>query len=172
MPGVSLRLLLGDIRMQDDKAELRSFPPMLDWPYYWISRVNAHYAVVLEQKLKPLGINASRWRVLASLYERGSLGVSEIADFAILRLNTATKVVQKMSTEGFVQTTVNANDARITQVTLTEEGQRQALLARNIVTKIFETSFADVSGGDRERLNMILGRVATNLAKVADNDNA
>jgi DNA-binding MarR family transcriptional regulator len=154
--------------MQDDKKNTRSFPPMRDWPYYWISRVNAQYALVLEQQLKPQGINLSRWRVLSSLYEHGSLGVSEIADFAILRLNTTTKVVQKMAAEGLVKTQVSASDARITQVSLTEEGRRQAVFARAVAQKILEASFSDVSKADRERLNKILDRVATRLTAMSD----
>ena len=154
--------------MGNKQDALGAFPPMHEWPYYWISRVNAQYTIVLEEQLKPHGINLSRWRVLSSLYERGSLGVSEIADFAILRLNTATKVVQKMATEGLVQTEVNTHDARITQVVLTEEGRRQALFARNLATRRFEASFNTVSEGEREQLNELLDRVATKLAVMSD----
>lgn len=156
--------------MENEQDTASSFPPVLEWHYYWISRVNAQYTVVLEDKLKPHGINLSRWRVLSSLHQYGSLGVSEIANLAILRLNTATKVVQKMTTEGLVQTQINAQDARITQVVLTEKGRLQAIFAEGVAASIFEASFNDISKSDRERLNKILGRVAQKLTSMSSGE--
>ncbi len=74
------------------------------WPFYWVSRVDQRYVQVLDKRLKPMGLDAPRWRVLMSLHEDTYLSISEIADFSTMRLNTTTKVVQRLIADGLVTT--------------------------------------------------------------------
>ena len=151
--------------MQETISPSQPFSAKHDWPYYWISRVNARYALELERLLKPHGLDVSRWRVLASLDEHGSLGVSEIAEYAILRLNNTTKIVQKMAADGLVQTRSRSADARVTEVSLTEDGKRQAKRARELAHTLFERSFRDVDAGELKMLNELLKKVFDRLGE-------
>lgn len=119
------------------KAKPDIFPAKGEWPYYWITRVSARYTLRLEEALKPRGLDVSRWRVLQSLHEHGALGVSDLADFAILRLNTTTKIVQRMVADGLLDTRVSRKDARVTEVLLTTKGRRQAEIARRLAHELF-----------------------------------
>lgn len=151
--------------MQESDRLSQPFSTKRDWPYYWISRVNARYALQLESLLKPHGLDISRWRVLASLQEHGSLGVSEISEYAILRLNNTTKIVQKMAVDGLVRTRSRSADARVTEVSLTEDGERQATLARELAQKLFERSFRDVDAKELRMLNELLKKVFDRLGE-------
>lgn len=136
------------------------------WPFYWISRVDQRYVQVLEKRLKPMGLDAPRWRVLMSLHEDTYLSVSEIAEFSAMRLNTTTKVVQRLIADGLVTTRVRPTDARATEVTLTPEGERMGALALVEVRDIFELAFRSVSNQEMDLLNGILEKVFSQLKRM------
>ncbi|MBC2775226.1 MarR family transcriptional regulator [Rhizobium sp. AQ_MP] len=113
-----------------------------------------------------MGIDAPRWRVLMSLSEDAYLSVSEIAEFSAMRLNTTTKVVQRLIADGLVTTRVRPSDARATEVCLTPEGQRMGALALEEVLDIFDLAFRSVSNQEMEMLNSILEKVFLQLKRM------
>ena len=102
-----------------DKSEFKR-----NWPFYWVSQVNAAYESALERRLKHLGIDIARWRALMSLYDDAYLSVSEISEYSAQKLNTTTKVVQRMAKDGLVETRVRPSARRVTEVSLTAEGEQ------------------------------------------------
>ncbi|MCI9867557.1 MarR family transcriptional regulator [Rhizobium skierniewicense] len=136
------------------------------WPFYWISQVNGHYVRVLESRLKPIGLDMPRWRVLMSLYEDNHLSVSEIADLAVLKLNTATKIIQRMAADGLVETRVRQADQRATEVALTIQGENARQLAVQEADKILAASFINMSPEEVASLNKILEKVFLHLKEI------
>jgi MarR family transcriptional regulator, organic hydroperoxide resistance regulator len=136
------------------------------WPFYWISRVNARYVQVLERKLKPIGLDVARWRVLISLYEEEYLSVSEISDFSTMRLNTTTKVVQRMIADDLVRTRVRATDGRVTEVCLTAKGDALRARALDEATKILAASFVNVSAEELSALNATMEKVFAEISRI------
>lgn len=136
------------------------------WPFYWIGRVNGRYAQVLDRRLKPLNIDVPRWRVLISLYEDVHLSISEIAEYSSMRLNTTTKVVQRMIGDNLVETRVRPSDARVTEVCLTREGDRLRELALEEARHVFNLSFQNVSDAEIMALNAILEKVFEQLIRL------
>lgn len=137
-----------------------------DWPFYWISRVNARYVQVLEKRLKPLGVDVPHWRVLISLYESEYLSISEIAEMSTMRLNTTTKVVQRMIVDGLVTTRVRPTDGRVTEACLTEKGDRLRALALVEAQQVYDLSFPAVTPDERAVLNRTLAKVFAHLDKL------
>lgn len=136
------------------------------WPFYWISRVNARYVQVLERKLKPLGLDMARWRVLISLYEEEFLSVSEISEFSTMRLNTTTKVVQRMIVEELVVTRVRPTDGRVTEVCLTAKGDELRAQGLAEANKVLAASFVSVSADELAALNATLEKVFTEISRI------
>lgn len=136
------------------------------WPYFWINRVNAFYTRALEKRLKPLGVDAPRWRVLISLYQQDYMSVSEVADFSTLKLNTTTKIVQRMIVDGLVETRVRPTDGRVTEVCLTEKGDDLRAKALNEVYRIRDESFHNVTPAEIKTLNTILEKITTDLGRI------
>lgn len=136
------------------------------WPYFWINRANAYYTMALEKRLKPMGVDAPRWRVLMSLYQQDYMSVSEIADFSTVKLNTTTKIVQRMIGDGLVETRVRPTDGRVTEVRLTEKGDQLRAQALIEVDRIRDQSFHHVSPAELETLNGILRKISADLGKM------
>jgi DNA-binding MarR family transcriptional regulator len=136
------------------------------WPYFWINRVNAYYTRALEKRLKPMGVDAPRWRVLTSLYQKKFMSVSEIAEFSTLKLNTTTKIVQRMIADGLVETRVRPTDGRVTEVCLTEKGDALRAKALIEVDRIRKESFHNTSPAELQTLNAILEKISDDLGRM------
>jgi len=148
-------------------APPRSAEQFVDnWPYFWIDRANAYYMRALDKLLKPLGIDTPRWRVLMSLYQQDYMSVSEIADFSTLKLNTTTKIVQRMVAAGLVETRVRPTDGRVTEVRLTEAGDALRAKALVEVNRIRDESFYNTSPAELQALTAILTKISKDLARM------
>jgi len=134
-----------------------------NWPFYWISQVNGRYVQVLERRLKPIDLDMPSWRVLMSLYEDGYLSVSQIAEFSVLKLNTATKIVQRMLLDGLVETRSSPSDGRVTEVALTAKGDEMRRLALIEAEQILAASFVNIDREELKALNSLLEKVFTQL---------
>ena len=136
------------------------------WPYFWINRANAYYTMALEKRLKPMGVDAPRWRVIMTLFQQGYMSVSEIAEFSNVKLNTTTKIVQRLILDGLVETRVRPSDGRVTEVRLTEKGEKLRAQAMGEVDRIRDESFFHVSPAELETLNAILRKISADLGKM------
>ena len=137
-----------------------------DWPFYWISQLNAAYADALERRIKPIGIDIPRWRALMSLYEDQYLSVSEIAEFSAQKLNTTTKVIQRMIKDGLVSTRVRPTDGRVTEVCLTDKGDRMRKLALVEARAIYDQTFARIDPSRVAEMNRLMSEVHLALRKL------
>jgi len=137
---------------------------MQDWPFYWLTRFTGRYLQKMELSLKPLGLDIARWRVLMTLHNVEARSVSEIADHALAKLPTMTKVIQRMQADGLVDCRQSNVDGRVTMVTLTETGRDASRKALAIAQGIYLRAFEDVSGGDIATLNRLLRTITRNLA--------
>jgi DNA-binding MarR family transcriptional regulator len=151
----------GDGSLDPDRED----PPfrMADWPFYWITRVTGRYFQNIELALKPIGLDVPRWRVLMALYERRTASVSEIADHAIVKLSTMTKIIQRMQADGLVTCRPSETDARVTEVTLTEIGHEARRQAWREVEVIYGRAFTGMARGDIATINGLLETVFHNL---------
>lgn len=137
-----------------------------NWPFFWISQINAAYANALERRIKSYGVDLPRWRAMMSLYEDKYLSVSEIADFSAQKLNTTTKVVQRMMSDGLVSTRVRPTDGRVTEVCLTDKGEKLRKEAFAEAQAIFENTFAKLSEAELAALNTTLSDLFSRLKKL------
>ena len=134
-----------------------------DWPFYWLTRASARYLQHMEVALKAIGLDVPRWRVLMSIHESGCASVSEIADQAIVKLPTMTKIVQRMQLDGLVICRPRATDARVTEVLLTPAGLIARQQAWNEADRIYQRAFGAMADKDIAKLNQLLTRVFDSL---------
>ncbi|MGI3165708.1 MarR family winged helix-turn-helix transcriptional regulator [Pseudooceanicola sp. 200-1SW] len=153
--------------MTDDS---RSVPPpqeagfnKANWPFYWITQTSNRYMQVMERRLKTIGMDVAYWRVLMSLYEDQALSISEISSYCIIKPNTATKIIQRMTLQGLVTTGPRPSDGRVTEVRLTPAGHEMRRNARAIADEVFVTAFEDLSREEQMVLNLLLEKVYRKL---------
>ena len=137
---------------------------MEEWPFYWLTRFTGRYIRQMEMVLKPIGLDVPRWRVLMILRNNDVLSVSEIADHAIVKLPTMTKIVQRMQAENLVECRQSLEDGRVTEVSLTPKGAEAGEKAWGAANRIYERAFEDLSKKDIATLNKLLRTITRSLA--------
>ena len=136
------------------------------WPFYWFTQISAAYARALEKRIKPLGIDIPRWRAMMSLHEDTYLSVSEIAAFSAQKLNTTTKVVQRMIADGLVTTRTSPTDGRVTEVCLTERGDQLRAAALREARQVYDLTFGDMPAEEVAALNDALAGICERLNRL------
>lgn len=162
-------------RSLDRREDLRNLPAMTDapppkahfhraeWPFYWIARVTGRYFQTMEAALAPLGVDVPSYRVLMTLYEDRHVSVSAIADACVIKLSTATRIVQRMMADGLVVTRPSPRDGRVTEVSLTPTGEALRHEVKAIAEAVLAQAFAGVGEAERRQLNRLLAGVFDRL---------
>ena len=134
-----------------------------EFPFYWIAHVQSVYLSEMERALKPLGIDTPRWRILFVLKEAERQSISTIAEHALGKLSTITKIVYRMRADGLVDTETAAYDGRVTEVILTRHGRDMIHKIDAATAGIFERAYKDLSKDQVKRINVMLQMILANL---------
>ena len=105
------------------------------------------------------GLSVSEWRVLASLEGSAGIPIGQLAQLALLKQPTMTRMLDRMEARGQVARFAHGGDRRVTLVRITPAGQRTVSrligLARDHEAKVMEPF-----GGQRaEDLKATLRRI-------------
>lgn len=149
-------------------AKLRGDPlspefRIADWPFYLIARTAGRYEMDMEHALRRIGMDLPSWRALMLLHESNPSSVSEMAERAVMRLSTMTRVVQRLEKRGLVELARRAADARVTDVHITASGEEAVRQVRAVASRIYHSAFSDLDATDIETLNELLRKVFANL---------
>lgn len=153
-----------------NKQTSKYFPASADFevsefPLYWVARLNAKYGMEMEKKLKLVNMDVSRWRVAMLLRVHEDLSISQIAEHAIGKLPTITKIVYRMQDEGLVSVKTSETDGRVSIVSLTEKGHAAVDEVIETTQKLFKRLFNGVSEAQITRLNATLAKLLDNLSE-------
>lgn len=136
-----------------------------NWPFYWIARVSRRYADDVDALLKGAGLDVGRWRVLMILSEFHPASIGQLADHAIVRLPTMTKLIARMERDSLVRTEERESDRRVKDVFLTDQGKDMLEVARSLADQVFRTAFDGIPPTELVKLNRLMARIYGNLAK-------
>ncbi|WP_459617163.1 MarR family winged helix-turn-helix transcriptional regulator [Bordetella sp. 2513F-2] len=95
-----------------------------DYLAYLLAQASQRISAEFHRQVNAAGLSVTEWRVLASL--EGSQGetVGSLAELALTKQPTLSKVVQRMEAEGLVARTEVRADRRQTRVCITAKGHR------------------------------------------------
>lgn len=134
------------------------------FPYFWVTQVYAQYVHQLEKVLKKLGLNYSEGKFLHAIYTHPHASISELSERMISKMSTTVKILQRLKSDGLIETYPCKNDARITRVYLTEKGQKTVQKATELTSALLEDSFSGLTPLQIDKLIMNLKTLFYNLA--------
>jgi len=132
-------------------------------PLYWLARVAGRYRLDMDHRLKSIGMDVPRWRVLAILSEHQPASITELCDHAVIRLSTMTRIVGRMVETGLVTTRSRDADARVTEVLLTDAGRNAAAEVHKLASRAFNHGFEGFSAAEVAVFNAMLKRLFANF---------
>ena len=102
---------------------------------YLLGQANHALYKDFDAHVRAAGLTSIEWRVLATLHDGEPLTISQLAHEVLSKQPTVTKLVQRMSEQGWVVLKADPLDQRRTMVAATTAGKR---LVRPLVEKARE----------------------------------
>ncbi len=132
----------------DGSTSVKPFSPD-DWPIAWMARAERQHARNATALLAPLGLHHREFRLLALLNQGQDLGTGELAELAVLERSTVSKMLSRLTAEGWVQRREDAQDRRRSSLALTPAGRALLDAATPRVESLFGHYQRASSAADR-----------------------
>ena len=127
---------------------------------YLLGQANHALYREFDAHVRAAGLSSVEWRVLATLHDGEPLTVSQLAHEVLAKQPTVTKLVQRMSEQGWVTLHADPADQRRTLVVVTVAGRK---LVRPLVGKAraHETAMlSTLAASEKVALKKLLGKLA------------
>jgi DNA-binding MarR family transcriptional regulator len=133
-----------------------------DHLFFYFSQILARRTRAINARLRPHGVDYTRWRVLAVLQEHSGATMGRLADLTSVDRTTLTRTLGLMEKAGLVIRRERKNDRRSLAISLTAKGRR--MFARILPLTLAETDRA-LTGFSLEEIESLRDR----LRRMADN---
>lgn len=90
---------------------------------YLMNRLMARWNANLAEELKALDITTAKMRTLAVLSVTSSVTINELSVFAVTEQSTMSRTLDSLEEQGYIRRQPRAEDMRIRDVSITEEGR-------------------------------------------------
>ncbi|MDO1582716.1 MarR family winged helix-turn-helix transcriptional regulator [Rhizobium oryzicola] len=90
---------------------------------YLMNRIIARWNANLAEELREYDLTTAKMRTLAVLSVSDSLTINELSVFAVIEQSTMSRTLDSLEEQGYIRRTPRAEDMRIRDVTITEEGR-------------------------------------------------
>jgi DNA-binding MarR family transcriptional regulator len=122
--------------------------------------------------LGTLGIHPSQYHLLALLAREDGLSQTEIATHLYIKASTLTVMVARMVRSDLIYRTIDAQDARVHRVHITQKGRALIKEADSRFSQIEEETFASFDDGERALFDQLASRIRDNLVKAAQGEDS
>ena len=133
-----------------------------DHLFFYFSQILARRTRAINARLRPHGVDYTRWRVLAVLQEHSGATMGRLADLTSVDRTTLTRTLGLMEKAGLVVRRERKSDRRSLAISLTAKGRR--MFARILPLTLVESDRA-VTGFSSEEIGTLRDR----LRRMADN---
>ena len=141
-----------------EKYEALKLENQLCFPLYVSSKeVVKRYTPFLEE----IDLTYTQYIVMMVLWEHHEMNVKELGKYLYLDSGTLTPVLKKLEQKGFISRKRNAQDERVLNVAVTEEGMNLREKAIEIPVKLGESVTLDEE--DAKKLHEILHKLIKNF---------
>ncbi|CAN5321247.1 hypothetical protein BH09PSE3_BH09PSE3_23300 [soil metagenome] len=133
------------------------------YPFYLLNRTVSRYNIVIGLRLRAIGLDIPTWRVLMVLGEHAPRSIGQIAEASVINLSTMMRIIGRMVEAGLVTNAAAPDDARVTEVFLTGQGQTKLTEARAATAPVYAALITGFSAADFDRMIVLMNRLHDNL---------
>lgn len=134
-------------------------------PFYLMAHADFDYHEDMSLVLAKHGVDRSMYRIMTVLREQQPSNIGLLAERALMKRNTASRVIERMTERGLVTTTENAQDSRVTDVVLTPRGRDLLNTLTPIVGRQFQRAVEGIGEEGLEQLVTLLQKICRNLTR-------
>lgn len=135
-------------------------------PFYLMAHADYKYHEDMDKVLHKHGVSKPIYRIMTVLREHQPASIGALAEVALTKRSTVSRIIDRMLEQGLVTTEANPEDNRITEVTLTPAGQQTLRKLTPIVGRQFVRATEGISERDIANLLKTLQKISQNLSKL------
>lgn len=147
---------------RDPKGEFPLNP--IDFAMHLTSSVELMRQSSLDQRLKPLGLSVSRYRVLAVLVRFGSSRMTDVANLTAMDRTSLTRIADHLVGGGMVERATNPKDRRQVFLDVTEAGRAAFRAGLAVVLGYNAMILEGITEPEQRQAARTLRMMAVNLA--------
>ncbi|MEJ8566506.1 MarR family winged helix-turn-helix transcriptional regulator [Elongatibacter sediminis] len=91
-------------------------------PFYLIAHADFQYHADLDMAIAKYGLDRTCYRLLTILKSKAPLNIKDVAALTLLKRSTASRAIERMRQEGWVESAASETDQRLSNVQLSAEG--------------------------------------------------
>jgi DNA-binding MarR family transcriptional regulator len=134
-------------------------------PFYLMAHADFDYHEDMSLVLAKYGVDRSMYRIMTVLREQQPSNIGLLAERALMKRNTASRVIERMTERGLVTATENAQDSRVTDVVLSPRGRDLLNTLTPIVGRQFQRAVEGIGEEGLEQLVTLLQKICRNLTR-------
>lgn len=132
---------------------------------YLMNRLMARWNANLADELKAQDITTAKMRTLAVLSVVSSVTINELSVFAVTEQSTMSRTLDSMEEQGYIRRQPRAEDMRIRDVSITEEGRAAFERLWPTMYDLFLQMFDEVDEAEYRAFLSTLHKVLHNIRK-------
>jgi DNA-binding MarR family transcriptional regulator len=145
------------------RFDLHRYPP------YYLAHILHRNAENMAAALRPSSFDNSSWRVLAALYYKDGLTLTDLARGCVLERSFMGRLVAKLERAGLVKRKTSPSDRRAVTVSLTPHGRKTFLeVLLPVAQRQVEVAFAGVSQREMHVFLSVLARAMENVYRAGN----
>ena len=135
-----------------------------------ISDISRAFHNEMKSKCDALGMKDSYIRVISYLAHNDGASQLDLVRFTGFKPPTISVTLQNMESDGFINRIPDADDNRIMRVFLSEKGREFDMNILSEIKLAQEKLLDGVSDSEAEQLNLIFGKIISNITKRNSNE--
>lgn len=132
---------------------------------YLMNRLMARWNANLSEELREYDMTTTKMRALAVLSVSSSLTINELSVFAVTEQSTISRTLDSLERQGFIRRQPRAEDMRIRDVSITEEGRAAFEKVWPTMYDLFLQMFDGVEEAEYRAFISTLHKVLHNIRK-------
>ena len=135
-------------------------------PFYLIAHADFKYHEDLDKVMAKVGVDRTTYRLLTVLMQEGPANIKVVCEHALLKRSTGGRAIERMREKGWVRTSLNPVDHRVTDVELTPAGRKMATSLRKVTSRQLHRAMSGLTTAELRQFDDILARVIANLSRL------
>ncbi len=137
---------------------------------YLLNRIAATWNAELAVELRKFDLTTPQMRVLAVLGINSGLTINELSILAVTEQSTMSRTLDALEVRGLVRRRPRANDMRVREVEITEQGRRSFDSFWPVMFNRYEEMFRGISEDEYTQCIATLHKVLRNIRRSNGND--
>jgi MarR family transcriptional regulator, organic hydroperoxide resistance regulator len=135
-------------------------------PFYLIAHADFKYHEDLDKAIAKYGLDRATYRMLTVLMQKSPINIKELSERSLMKRSTVSRALVRMVNEGWVETRLNAEDHRITDVQLTDAGKTRSSEVMALGSRQLKRAVDGLSAKDLDELTRMLKHMVANLSRL------